>query len=104
MNEDRCEASVPTSYLEQVAGDKQVETCGHPALDSPCCVHVHSRRHKFADADGISAKAAIDGLIHAGILANDSPEQVKSVTFSQEKIGKKEIEETIITIMTVEAA
>ena len=52
----------------------------------------------MADADGISAKAVIDGLVLAGVLEDDSPKYVKWVTYSQEKISKKEDEETIITI------
>jgi hypothetical protein len=67
-------------------------------LDSPCGLHIHSRRHRLADSDGISAKACIDGLVLAGLLEDDSPKYVKWVTYSQEKISKKEDEETIITI------
>ena len=67
-------------------------------FDSPCGIHIHSRRHRLADADGISAKACIDGLVLAGVLEDDSHKWVKWVTYSQEKISKKEDEETIITI------
>jgi len=67
-----------------------------PRFTAPICLHIHSVRNRLADSDGISAKAVIDGLIHAGILANDSPEFVKQVTYSQEKTKDKE--ETIITI------
>ena len=62
------------------------------------CIHIHSIRHRLADADGISAKAALDALVIAGVLPDDSPKYVKWVTYSQEKISKKEDEETIITI------
>jgi hypothetical protein len=67
-------------------------------FNTPCGIHVHSRRHRMADSDGISAKAVIDGLVLAGVLEDDSPKYVKWVTYSQEKISKKEDEETIITI------
>ena len=70
-------------------------------LDTPCSIHVHSRRYRLADADGISAKAVLDGLVHAGILQDDSPEYVQSVTYSQEKIPKSQNEETVITITPV---
>lgn len=61
-------------------------------------IHVVSYRHRLADADGISAKAAIDGLIHAGILRDDSPEFVKEVSYSQVKVSGKEMERTEIQI------
>jgi Holliday junction resolvase RusA-like endonuclease len=49
----------------------------------------------LADIDGLSIKAAIDGIVEAGILADDSPKQVKEIRNSQSK-GK--IEKTTITI------
>jgi hypothetical protein len=65
--------------------------------DSRCCLHVHSIRATLADPDGISAKAAIDGLIHGGILQDDSPRQIQEVTYSQEKCRKGQ-EKTVITL------
>jgi len=71
-------------------------------LDSPVNMHIHSRRYRLADPDGLSAKAVIDGLVLGGLLEDDSPEFVKKVTFSQEKIKKPLLEETIITITDIE--
>ena len=82
----------PDFRFEQMAKKKIAR------LDTCCRLHVHSRRYRLADADGLSAKAVIDGLVHAGVLQDDSPQYVKSVTQTQEKITKKETEETIITI------
>ena len=56
---------------------------------------MHSIRKRLTDADGVSAKAAIDGLVLAGILPDDSPKYVKEVTYSQEK---GDPEKTIIEI------
>jgi Holliday junction resolvase RusA-like endonuclease len=56
---------------------------------------VLSVRKRLTDADGVSAKYAIDALIKAGILIDDSPQYVKEVSFGQEK-GKNE--KTIIFI------
>ena len=64
----------------------------HPPYD----ILVHSIRNRAADIDGISAKAAIDGLVHAGILGDDSAKWVKSIKYTQEK-GKEE--KTIIDII-----
>ena len=58
-------------------------------------VHIHSIRKRLTDADGISGKAAIDAIVKCGIIKDDSPQYVKTVTYSQEK-GKEE--KTIITI------
>lgn len=61
-------------------------------------IHVHSKRRRLADPDGISIKAAIDGLVRGGLLADDSAKEIQDVTFSQEKSA---IEETIITVELV---
>ena len=45
--------------------------------------------------DGLSVKAAIDGLVEADVLADDSPEQVAEIVHRQTK-GKPE--ETTIVI------
>ena len=73
------------------------------ALDTRVSVHVHSRRFRLADPDGISAKAVLDGLVIAGVLTDDSAKEISSVSHSQEKISKKDgqQEETIITIEEV---
>jgi len=68
-------------------------------FDSPVRIHIHSIRNRLVDPDGISAKAAIDGIVKAGILEDDSAKFVKEVSYSQEK-GKEE--KTIISIQTIE--
>ena len=67
-------------------------------FDSPVSIHIHSKRKRYVDADAVSAKAAIDGLVHAGLLVDDSPAYVKEVSYSQEKTAQNEAEETIITV------
>ena len=67
-------------------------------LNPPCCIHIHSLRHRLADADGISGKAVIDGIVHAEILSDDSAKTIREVTYSQEKIATADPETTIITI------
>jgi len=71
-------------------------------LDTRVNIHINSLRYCFADPDGISAKAAIDGLVHAGILQDDSAREVAEITYSQERISKKDAQEvTIITIKEI---
>jgi len=80
----------PTVFHEITGADEDKE------MDQKCRIHVHSRRRRLADPDGISAKAAIDGLRLGGLLKDDSARYVKSVTFSQEL---SEEDETIIGLL-----
>lgn len=66
-----------------------------PAFDAPVRITFHHRRSRLADMDGLSVKAAIDGLVEADVLADDSPEQVAEIVHRQTK-GKPE--ETTIVI------
>jgi len=87
----------PITDLEPASGNAPVGTEKMPGHDSPCRIHVHSLRNRLADPDGVSGKAAIDGIVHAGILSDDTAKQVKEVTYSQQKAGKGQ-EKTIITL------
>ena len=71
---------------------------GVTAFTSPVSIHLHSKRKRLVDADSVSAKAVIDGIVHAGLLQDDSPQFVAEVSYSQEKTAKDESEETIVTI------
>lgn len=95
QNEVRNTASVFPSNVESPIIDDLLATERSARHNTPCHIHVHSKRKKLVDADGVSAKAAIDGLVLAGILRDDNPECVKEVSFSQEKSDK---DETVITI------
>jgi Holliday junction resolvase RusA-like endonuclease len=67
-------------------------------LDQKFRIHIHSKRRRLADPDGISAKAAIDGLAAGGIFPDDSAKFIANISFSQE-VNKSE--ETIITITEI---
>lgn len=67
-------------------------------FNSLVSIHVHSKRKRLVDADSVSAKAAIDGLVLAGLLQDDSPKYVEKVSYSQEQGDE---EETIITVREV---
>jgi len=47
-------------------------------------------------SDGISGKAALDGLVKAGIFPDDSAKFTKEVTHSQEKTKGEEVTEILI--------
>ena len=92
-NDDRTTDCI--ANLEQVISDAPLATEKVTRFDTPVRVHFHSIRKRLADVDGISGKAVLDGIVIAGVLADDSPEFVKQVTYSQEKGAE---EKTIITI------
>ena len=94
QNGDR--TAVPASDLEPTACDGMEETQKGTAPDSRARIHFHSRTNRLADSDGRSVKAAVDGLVKAGIIGGDSPEFVSSVTQSQERVEGPE--ETVVTI------
>lgn len=64
-------------------------------MDTRKSLHVHSKRKRLADPDGVSCKAVIDGLRKAGVLINDNAEYIKEVSYSQEI---SQDEETVIVI------
>jgi len=93
LDENRDTNTAPD--LEPASSDAlpQAELCEFG--DQAVRIHIHSVRKRPTDPDGVSAKAAIDGIVEAGVLDDDNCEIVKSVTFSQEQ---GEEERTVITI------
>ena len=85
LNETDNNTTVPASNVEQDIGNDELRATKATPLNSRVSIHVHSIRKRLADIDGISAKAAIDGLVHAGILTDDSPKEVSKISYSQEK-------------------
>ena len=78
---------------DELLGEKEA-----PRFSSPVRICFHSIRKRLADYDGLSGKAILDGIVHAGILADDSAKQVKEVSHTQSK-GK--VEKTIVTIEVI---
>ena len=89
--------AIQAPHVECPIRDESVGASAIDQLDKKFRIHFHSRRRRLADPDGISAKAAIDGLREGGLLVDDSPKYVKGVSFSQEN-SKAEAEETVIEI------
>jgi len=69
-----------------------------PRFNSPVNIRVISYRKARHDTDGVSVKAVLDGIVRAGILADDTSEQIKEITFESRKTKKGEKEKTIIEI------
>ena len=95
------EAPLSSADVEQSSWYEAMVEDGVTTFDTPVSIHIHSKRKRLTDADSISAKAAIDGLVHAGLLQDDSPKHVQEVSYSQEKTAKDEPEETILTIKEI---
>ncbi len=89
------------SNLEPITSDESIRKSRSPAFDTRVDLRIVSYRTRLADADGISAKAAIDGLVHAGVIGDDSTKEVREVTYSQIKVKNKEDEKTVIQIRRV---
>lgn len=70
-------------------------------FDSPVSILVTCYRHTLADVDGNSAKAIIDGIVHCGILQDDSPKFVTQVSYEQVKVKNKSEEKTVVTLREV---
>ena len=64
-------------------------------------ITIISYRIRLADADGISAKAAIDGLVMCGILADDTTKEIAEVRYRQIKVKNASDEKTEIVIEEV---
>lgn len=86
MNEADNRITFSLADLEQAISDGSLAKEKDPRFDTPVSIHVRSIRSRLCDADGISAKAAIDGIVHMGILRDDSPNEVIQVSYSQKKI------------------
>tara|TARA_R100001594_G_scaffold127395_2_gene165062 strand:+ start:252 stop:563 length:312 start_codon:yes stop_codon:yes gene_type:complete len=71
--------------LEQDSGYAAVSANETPSFDTPVDLHIHHVRKRSADLDGLSIKAALDGIIASGILPDDSPEWIKSIKVTSSK-------------------
>ena len=84
--------------MEQNTRNEPVAAEKVTRFTTPICIRVISYRKHRHDTDGCSVKAALDGLVRAGILLNDTSEQIKSITFESRK-SKDERTEIIIDDM-----
>jgi hypothetical protein len=87
--------------MELPASRQSVAACKGAAFDSRVSVEIVSYRVRLADADGISAKAAIDGLVMCGILADDTTKEISEVRYRQVKVKNEADEKTEIVITEV---
>jgi hypothetical protein len=87
--------------VELPTSRQSVAACKGAAFDSRVSITIVSYRSRLADADGISAKAAIDGLVMCGILADDTTKEISEVRYRQVKVKNEADEKTEIVITEV---
>ena len=71
--------------LEQIVSDVTNAADEVPRSTSPVRVTFYHSRKRLADLDNLSGKAILDGIVRAGILATDTPEQVAEIRTNQVK-------------------
>ena len=96
MNEDR-NTDTATNMEPAISSGTNGENADKED-NSRVCIIIHSFRKRLADPDGISAKAAIDGIVQAGILKDDSAKEVEEVRFKQYKSNE---EKTVIEVIGI---
>ena len=91
-------ATLSVTDLEQNTSHAPVAEEKAARFNSRVNITVTSYRKAKHDPDGVSVKAVLDGIVRAGILSDDSQQQIKSITFESRKTKKGEEEKTIIVI------
>lgn len=81
--------------LESDTRDAALPAHGIAPFTSRVRISFYHTRKRLADIDGLSGKAVLDGLVEAGILANDSAKQVAEVRHFQSK-GEPETTRIVI--------
>jgi hypothetical protein len=89
--------------LELLASDESIQASQGPALSTPTSLVVINYRCRLCDADGVSAKAAIDGCVHRGLLPDDSAAHIQEVRSWQVKVGSQEQEKTLLVFIPIES-
>lgn len=95
---DADRSAVRPSAVERPAKIRPMEAKEDTRCYSSVDIVITSYRKRKHDTDGVSAKAAIDGLVRCGILKDDSLNEVKEVTFISHLCKKGEEAKTIIEI------
>jgi len=81
--------------------DRADEANKGSAFSTQVDILVVSYRSRESDPDGVCAKAAIDGLVHCGILANDTSKEVRQVAYRTVRVASEREEKTEIIIQSV---
>lgn len=91
-----------TTNVERLACNESVAASQVPALNTRVDLRIVSFRVRLADPDGISAKAAIDGCVHRGLLRDDSTKFIREVRQQQIKVKNQQDEKTLLIFTPIE--
>lgn len=88
--------------VERTASDEPLQTSHPTPFDSQVRIRIDTFRTKLGDADGISAKAILDGLVYCGVLRGDSLKEISEpVEIYQHKVKNRSEEKTEIRLKKV---
>jgi hypothetical protein len=90
-----------TSDVELPASCQSLAASKGAAFVAQVDITIVHYRSRLADPDGISIKAAIDGLVMCGILKDDSAKEVREIRQRQVKVKNADEEKTEIVITEV---
>ena len=82
--------------MEPASGNEPIPANEGPPLRPPVGIRVVSYRSRICDTDGVSAKAAIDGIVRCGLLPDDSCKEIAWVRFEVRKVKNESEEKTLI--------
>ena len=87
--------------LELPSSNESVSPCKGQAFAARVSISVDHFRCRLADPDGLSIKAALDGIVHCGLLLDDSAKEITEIRHFQYKVKNAEDERTEITITEI---
>lgn len=87
--------------MESPAGNAPMGAQEMQRFDTPVRIRVTHYRHRLCDADGPSIKAALDGIVQCGILADDSTKEIHEISHQQVKIPRGQEEKTEFRIEAI---
>jgi len=93
---DKNNPTLPPTNMEPDTGYEPLAKEKATGLDPRLDITVISYRRRNHDPDGISIKAALDGIVRAGLLRDDSTKEIRKITYKS--IITKGEEKTVIEI------
>lgn len=87
--------------VELPVSNESISSCKVKTFNARVNISVHHYRCRLADPDGLSIKAALDGIVHSGLLRDDSAKEISEIRHWQHKVKNAEEERTEITITEV---
>jgi len=88
-----------TAAVESTPSGQPLATNENTAFRSRVSLTIYSYRARTCDPDGVSGKAAIDALVHCGVLSDDTTKEIAEIRYPAPiKVKNAEDEKTVIVI------